>query len=325
MVPQAEPPVREGLSRLLYIIIYHGHCSKTHQLVCFQMVRCNRHFTDPPSFFYRHAIPGYFFRLPDQNVLDSVKTFGFLVWFDVPIWFQWLKHVSFHGFSQIRYVAVTKADRLGDLFQIYFASVEVVMQKYSSIKYLCRVRQRVKLKADLVIESCLQIVDEQLSEYGAKENLISSFLNDPVFSFFYRLFGQFEQPAVDVHPVELFPVSGAFQPYRQFGVDFESGEVGLVDWDRNCRTVFDLISVLDLGFWPQMTGWLEIWVGKESGSWAGCRDTVHWYLDSSVIEVRVKTPRKYTKLQYIKVMRKLSVGVQFLILTCFHFIDYICL
>ena len=31
----------------------------------------------------------------------------------------------------------------------------------------------------------------------------------------------------------------------------------------NCRTVFDLIAVLDLEFWRQMTGWLEIWVGKE--------------------------------------------------------------
>ena len=33
--------------------------------------------------------------------------------------------------------------------------------------------------------------------------------------------------------------------------------------DRNCRTVFDLISVLDLEFWPQMTGWQDFWVGKE--------------------------------------------------------------
>ena len=47
---------------------------------------------------------------------------------------------------------------------------------------------------------------------------------------------------------------------RQFGVDFESGAGGLVNCDQNCKTVFDLISVLDLGFCWQMTGWLDFWV-----------------------------------------------------------------
>jgi len=51
----------------------------------------------------------------------------------------------------------------------------------------------------------------------------------------------------------------------QFGVYFESGEVGLLDWDRNCRTVFVLISVSDLEFCPQITGWMNFRVGKESG------------------------------------------------------------
>ena len=36
---------------------------------------------------------------------------------------------------------------------------------------------------------------------------------------------------------------------RQFGVDFDSGEVGLVDWDRNCRTVFNWNAKWNLEFW----------------------------------------------------------------------------
>jgi len=33
----------------------------------------------------------------------------------------------------------------------------------------------------------------------------------------------------------------------------------------NCRTVFDLISVLDLKFWGQMTGWLNFYFGEGNG------------------------------------------------------------
>jgi hypothetical protein len=33
----------------------------------------------------------------------------------------------------------------------------------------------------------------------------------------------------------------------------------------NCRTVFDLISVLDLKFWGQMTGWLNFCFGEGNG------------------------------------------------------------
>lgn len=35
---------------------------------------------------------------------------------------------------------------------------------------------------------------------------------------------------------------------RQFEVDFKNREVGFVDLNRNCRTVLELIPVLDLGF-----------------------------------------------------------------------------
>ena len=48
MVHQAEPPVREGLSRSLYIIIYHWNRFNIRYYVCFQLVRCHGHFTDPP-------------------------------------------------------------------------------------------------------------------------------------------------------------------------------------------------------------------------------------------------------------------------------------
>jgi hypothetical protein len=36
---------------------------------------------------------------------------------------------------------------------------------------------------------------------------------------------------------------------RQFGVDFESGEIGLVDCHRNCRTVFMDNAKWNLEFW----------------------------------------------------------------------------
>jgi hypothetical protein len=48
---------------------------------------------------------------------------------------------------------------------------------------------------------------------------------------------------------------------RQFGVDFDSGGVGLMDWDRNCRTVFGWIAEWNLEFRGQMTGWLDFRVG----------------------------------------------------------------
>jgi len=45
--------------------------------------------------------------------------------------------------------------------------------------------------------------------------------------------------------------------------------------DRNCRTVFDLNSVLDLGFWGQMTGLLNFWIGEENGIRMGGKVAAH--------------------------------------------------
>ena len=47
---------------------------------------------------------------------------------------------------------------------------------------------------------------------------------------------------------------------RQFGVDFDSGEVGLGGLRRNCRTVFKDNAKWNLGLWGQLTGWLDFCV-----------------------------------------------------------------
>jgi hypothetical protein len=53
-----------------------------------------------------------------------------------------------------------------------------------------------------------------------------------------------------------------------------AGRSGLWN-DRNCRTVFDLNSVLDLGFWGQMTGLLNFWIGEENGIRMGGKVAAH--------------------------------------------------
>jgi hypothetical protein len=52
---------------------------------------------------------------------------------------------------------------------------------------------------------------------------------------------------------------------RQFGVDFERREVGLLDLDRICRTVFGCNAEWNSGFCGQMTGCLDFRVEKVFG------------------------------------------------------------
>ena len=64
---------------------------------------------------------------------------------------------------------------------------------------------------DAVVEPGLQIVNEQFTQYRIEQHPIASFLNNTVLADFKFLGGQFEEPAVNVHSVDLLFGLRAFQ------------------------------------------------------------------------------------------------------------------
>jgi hypothetical protein len=88
MVPQAEPPAREGLSKLLYIISISDLDFFQPFSIDFVLPTPPYSFTDPLSLFYRPPIPALCIRVSPEDVFRPAETFCFLIRVDIPIFLK---------------------------------------------------------------------------------------------------------------------------------------------------------------------------------------------------------------------------------------------